>query len=232
MLVDPSLAPKFPGFVPYYSPATPSPIGGRPIGGLITLVPLAIAARYSIEQIEFIVPEVETLCLKIEASDEGLPGWPPIFYIINVYVVAPPIPFSFEDFAATLSGFLDVVHDAPIAILGDFNSHLGTSNRRDSSFSSFATSCERFGFSFFPGKKCSTPTFVSSQGATIIDFVFVRGLSSVGFDIIPRLDLGHRQVVVSISLPRTHDPFPDPPTVPKHPVKGSAPNVARVLGDV
>ncbi len=200
---------QFSGFAHFVRPAIPVPRGkkGRPKGGLITLVSSQLMSAYSVTRVDDLVFDgLECLCLKFDRVDASRVELPSSFLVFNFYVISQPAQFDYNSFFFALEAFC-LAFDAPVVISGDFNAHLvhrGTAvpNVRDRDFREFAVRAEDGGYAFFPnGADLNTPTFLSDQGCTVIDYFFVRGVQCSRFKREDLTDKGHRALQLDLDWP-------------------------------
>ncbi len=199
------------GFCPFIKTATPAPAGKnhRATGGLVTLVSSQLAAAYEIECVDPIEFDgFENLCIRFTRRDASRADLPHSFFIFNCYVLAQPAKFDFLGLFFALEAYL-LALDAPVVLLGDFNAHWhlarGTlPNPRDRDFREFVVRLGDIGFAHYPSAKedLRFPTFISAKGSTIIDYFFVRGVSSSGFGREHLTEKGHRALRLSLDWPR------------------------------
>ncbi len=98
------------------------------------------------------------------------------------------------------------VYDCPCFIGGEFNAHFTSSLRpgsRDFGFSQFLNGCAEEGFKIFLDRGSSTPTFVSSRGATVVDFCLHRGFVTIPSSSQIRVleATGHRAIEQELAVP-------------------------------
>ncbi len=200
------------GFQPFVSLATPAPAGKkhRATGGLVTLVSSSIGAIYSVSWIDSIICDgLESQCLLFERTDNSRVDLPASFLILNCYVVSHPRAFDFSVFYFMLEAFL-LARDVPAVILGDFNAHLlvpGGSrlpSSRDRDFCEFVARMDDSGFACFPStpSELRKPTYIATQGCSVIDYIFVRGVPCSGFQRTELTTFGHRGLQVDLEWPQ------------------------------
>ncbi len=75
-------------------------------------------------------------------------------------------------------------------------------NARDRDFQEFVLRMGDTGFSHFPsGAELDLPTFISSRGCTVIDYVMIRGAPGSGYALEELTPMGHRSLRVSVDWP-------------------------------
>ncbi len=178
------------------------------MGGLVTLVSsqlLSIFRVLSIDSFEF--EGLESQCILFERCDVSRDDLPAQFLILNCYVAAHPCPFAFDAFYSALEAFL-LAHELPVVIVGDFNAHWKTASSRlptprDRDFREFVLWVEDAGFTFFPSsaRDLHQPTYLSSQGNTVINYIFVRGVPVSNFHCEQLTTFGHRALGVKLNWP-------------------------------
>jgi hypothetical protein len=199
------------GFTPFISPAKPAPAGKkhRATGGLVTLVSSSLASLYNISRVDGVICDgLEGLCLLFERTSATRDDLPSAFLVFNCYVVAQPGLFDFSLFYFALEAFL-LARDLPVVLLGDFNAHwklsdsLRVPSPRDQDFRDFVLRLEDSGFLFYPSSASDLrkPTFVSTQGCSIIDYIFVRGVECSRYQQQVMSTFGHRALEVSLKWP-------------------------------
>lgn len=211
-----SKKPSTPGF---HSFSLPAKLGekGRPVGGLATLIAHSFRNVFDCFEIFVSFSEVDAILIKCvrKVSDLSLPN---TFFVLNVYVPSYPKKVDFNTFHGELLDLLTShTEGCPALIGGDFNAHFNRQARRstrDGAFTKFLTGCEDDGFRVFPEPGSSVPTFVSSRGATVIDYCFFRGFTACAADSSIRVHeaTGHRAVELALNLPefRVHTVGPRP----------------------
>jgi hypothetical protein len=97
--------------------------------------------------------------------------------------------------------------DLPIILMGDFNAHLrvrhsSVPNSSDRDFQEFMLRMGDGGFAHYPaGSDLDTPTFISDQGCTVIDYVVVRGAPCSGYALEDLTPKGHRSLRLLVDWP-------------------------------
>ncbi len=199
------------GFSSFIKPARPAPPGKkhRATGGLVTLVSSQLASAYRpsvLDGIDFV--DFENLCVHFERLSDVRTDLPPSFTVVNCYVVAHPASFDFSGLFFALEAYL-LALEGPVIILGDFNAHWRQSDAarlpsvRDRDFREFVLRMEDVGFSWCPSsaKDLRGPTFISTQGSTMIDYFFVRGAPISGYGRESLTTFGHRGLRLSVDWP-------------------------------
>ncbi len=199
------------GFSTFVKPARPAPPGKnhRATGGLVTLVSSQLASVYKssiAESVDF--ADFENLCVRFERCADERTDLPPVFTVLNCYVIAHPASFDFSGLFFALEAFF-LALDGPVVILGDFNAHWKSSDiarfpsPRDRDFREFVLRLEDAGFSWCPSslKDLRGPTFISPQGSSVIDYFFVRGAPVSGYGRTDLSTYGHRGLRLSVDWP-------------------------------
>ncbi len=200
------------GYVPFVKRATPPPPGKRhrATGGLVTLVSAQLVSTFSVKEVPiFDYQGFEWQCLRFERCDDKRVDLPSSFLILNCYVVSHPAAFDFNGLFFALEAYF-LAHDVPVVMLGDFNAHwklpLAASripSPRDRDFRDFVINLGDSGFDFYPSsvKDLRKPTYISTQGNSIIDYVFVKGVPSSDYRNEEVTVFGHRSQCISVSWP-------------------------------
>lgn len=211
MVLDSARFPPTAGFHQELLNATASSTGGRPSGGLAVLVAFSLLTNFDVTRVPTDGFPCEVLAISLTPKT---PAVSDSFVLVNVYVPAPPKPPNFSELGAALVGLLDSHVDSDFVICGDFNAHrLRDDNTRDLCFNFFVAALESNGFTVFPPLSDIRPTFVGPQFTSSIDFFFVRGIGVNNFEVLPRVELGHREISLSIDLPCPPSPIVSlPPT--------------------
>ncbi len=195
---------NIPGFCHFVSHAS---LGtrGRPVGGLSIFISHAVRNQFDCSEVSVNFSEAEVLLLKLTRRSVN-PSLPNEIFLFNLYVPSLPKKFSYPSFRTEFEGVIgEHVGDSAFFIGGDFNAHYAPSagpRSRDAEFSRFLDSCLDEGFKIFPDRHSTIPTFVSSRGATAIDFCLFRGFVSSPESSVRVFEaFGHRAIEVSVELP-------------------------------
>jgi hypothetical protein len=196
------------GFVPVISCAKPAPAGKnhRATGGLVTLISSQVASVFRSSVVDLFEFEgFEGQCILFERCDKGRTDLPAQFLVINCYIVAHPAPFHFSGFFFAPDAFL-LAFEIHTILAGDFNAHWKAAclpTARDRDFRDFVIRLEDSGYAFHPSspRDLRSPTFVSGQGCSIIDYIFVKGVPASGYRHEVQTVFGHRALRISLDWP-------------------------------